>query len=88
MDLVHQILFVKLNRYGIRGVSNILFKSDVSNYNQCLSINGYEPGLAAKNCGFPQGFALGHLLFLLYINDLNQVIKISKAHRFADDIYQ
>ena len=60
----------------------------MSNYNQCLSINGYEPGLAAKNCGFPQGFALGHLLFLLYINDLNQVIKISKAHRFADDIYQ
>ena len=28
---------------------------------------------------------LGRLLFLLYINDLNQVIKFCKIHHFADD---
>ena len=41
---------------------------------------------SAINCGVPQGFVLGPLLFLLYINDLNQAIKFCKVHHFADDI--
>ena len=81
----HQILLAKLNHYGIRGVSNDWFKSYLSNCNQYVSINGYESGLAAINCGVPQGSVLGPLLFLLYINDLNQAIKFCKVHHFADD---
>ena len=76
----HQILLAKLNPYGIRGVSNDWFKSYISNRSQYVSINGYESGLAAINCG-----VLGPLLFLLYINDLNQAIKFCKVHHFADD---
>ena len=81
----HPILLAKLNHYGIRGVSNDWFKSYLSNRNQYVSINGYESGLAAINCGVPQGSVLGPLLFLLYINDLNQAIKFCKVHHFADD---
>ena len=81
----HQILLAKLNHYGIRGVSNDWFKSYLSNRNQYVSINGYESGLAAINCGVPQSSVLGPLLFLLYINDLNQAIKFCKVHHFADD---
>ena len=50
-----------------------------------VSINGYESVLAALNWGVPQGSVLGSLLFLLFINDLNQAIKFSKVHHFADD---
>ena len=81
----HQILLPKLNHYGIRGVSNDWFKSCLSNRNQHLSINRYKSGLAALCCGIPQGSVLGNLLFLLYINGLNQAIKFCKVHHFADD---
>ena len=57
----------------------------MSNCNQDVSINGYESGLAGLNCGIPQGSVLGPLLFLLYINDLNQAIKFCKVHHFTDD---
>ena len=57
----------------------------MSNCNQDVSINGYESGLAGLNCGIPQGSVLGPLLFLLYVNDLNQAIKFCKVHHFPDD---
>ena len=81
----HQILLAKLNHYGIRGVSNDWFKSYLSNHHQYVSINEYESGLAAINCGVTQGSVLVPLLFLLYINDLIQAIRFCKVHHFADD---
>ena len=74
-----------MNHYGICGVSNDWFKSYLSNQNQYVSINGFDSGLAAISCGVPQEFVLGTILFLLYINDLNQAIKFCKVHHFADD---
>ena len=72
-------------RCGIRGISNDWCKSYLSNCNQHVSINGFDSGLTTINCGVPQGSVLGPLLFLLYINDLNQAIKFCKVHHFADD---
>ena len=81
----HQILLAKLNHCGIHRVWNNSFKSYLSNRNHHISINGYESGLANKNCGVPQEFVQGPLLFLLHINDLNQAIKFWKVQHFADD---
>ena len=85
LTLDHKILLSNLDYYGIRGISNNWFKSYLPNCKQFISINGYDSGLAEINCGVPQGSVLGPLLFLLYINDLNQAIKFCKVHHFADD---
>ena len=76
-----------MDHYGIHGfsVSNDWYKSNLSNCNQFVFINGYDSGLALINCGVPQGSVLGPFLLLLYINDLHQAIKFCKVRHFADD---
>ena len=54
----HQILLVKLNHYGIGGVSNDWFKSYLPNRNQNVSVIGYESSFVVINCGVPQGSVL------------------------------
>ena len=81
----HDILLSKLEHYGIRGLANEWFKSYLSNRKQYVSINGYDSNLADVKFGVPQGSVLGPLLFLIYINDLNQALKFCKVHHFADD---
>ena len=83
----HKILLAKLNHNGIHGVIHSInsFKSYLSNRNKYVSINGYESVLAVINCGVPQGSVLGPLLFLLYINNLNQAIKFCKVLHFANN---
>ena len=82
----HDILSAKLEHYGIRGIANEWFRSYLFNRKKYVSINGHESNLASVLFGVPQGSVLGPLLFLIYINDLNQAIKLCKVHHFADDI--
>ena len=80
-----KILLRKLEFYGVRGVYNDWFKPYLSDRKQFVSINGYNYNLMPVICGVPQGFVLGPLLFLIYINDLHKAIRYCKVHHFADD---
>ena len=85
-DMVeHDILLTKLEHYGVRGLANDWFKSYLSDRKQFVSINGHDSNLASVLYDVPQGSVLGPLLFLIYINDLNQAIKFCKVHHIADD---
>ena len=74
-----------MNYYSFRGKFNDLIKSYLNNRKQFVSINGYDSTKLDVTCGVPQGSTLGPLLFLLYINDLQNSLKFAKSSHFADD---
>ena len=81
----HNILFDKLQHYGIRGTALNWFKSYFSNRMQFVQYNGVCSQKTVIECGVPQGSILGPLLFLIYINDICNVSSIFQLILFADD---
>ena len=80
----HIILLSKRNHYGIRGVAHSLLSSYLTNRKQSVFIDNYCSTPLNINNGVPQGSTLGPLLFLIYINDLENSI-VTNPRLFADD---
>jgi hypothetical protein len=81
----HEILFDKLEHYGIRGLPLQWIKSYVTNITQFVQFNEHRSSPSAVCCGVPQGSILGPLFFLLYINDICNVSQLVETILFADD---
>ena len=81
----HDILLKKLEHYGIRGTDLSWFRSYLSNRKQFVSTDGHSSSLTNISCGVPQGSVLGPLLFLTYINNLQNSSQFLSFFLFADD---
>jgi ribonucleases P/MRP protein subunit RPP40 len=80
----HQRLFKKLASHGIGGKVNIWIKNWLTGRRQKVGLQGHYSECSDVISGVPQGSVLGPLLFLIYINDLDDNI-ISMLKKFADD---
>ena len=81
----HRILLHKLYYYGIRGNAYNVIASFLDNRKQRTYVNGVLSNCADINIGVPQGSVLGPLLFLIYINDIHNVVPGESLRLFADD---
>ena len=82
----HDGLLFKLSQIGIEGQALNIVKDFLKNREQRVVIDGQSSDWAPITAGVPQGSILGPLLFLIYINDITEVIT-SDIRIFADDTF-
>ena len=81
----HQILITKLEDLGFRGNIGNILRSYLTNRVQYVCNGTTQSQRQSIQYGVPQGSILGPLLFILFINDLPEVVKTSQVTLFADD---
>jgi hypothetical protein len=82
----HQILLEKIAFNGIRGNLWRWLKSYITNRTQKVVINGHESDYVPISSGVPQGSILGPLLFILFINDIQNCFQFCDFLLYADDL--
>ena len=83
----HDILLYKLKSiFKIDGLLLNFIKNYLQNREQCVVIGNAMSGNCTVNSGVPQGSIIGPLLFVLFINDINEnVSEGTNITLYADD---
>ena len=82
----HNILLKKMSLIEFSSQSITWFGSYLSNRRFQVNVKNKYSNVANINCGVPQGSILGSLLFLLYVNDMSQVVDC-ELFLYADDSF-
>ena len=80
----HSVLMENCAPMG-RGKPGEWIESYLTNRKQLCSLNGLHSKARKVTCGIPQGSCLGPLLFIFYLNDLEECLQSSRASSYADD---
>jgi ribonuclease P/MRP protein subunit RPP40 len=82
----HKKLIQKLKSHGIQGVVLDWIEDWLSSRKQRVSVNGFMSDEKDVSSGVPQGSVLGPILFVIYINDIDdEATAIELIRKFADD---
>ena len=80
----HQRLLIKMKMLGIEGHTLNWIKAFLSGRKQCVRIDDEYSSWKSVRSGIPQGSVLGPILFVIFINDMPDVVD-SMCQLFADD---
>ena len=80
----HQRLLTKVKSFGIEGKVLGWITDWLKDRQQRVLLNGSKSEWHPVLSGVPQGSVLGPLLFILFVNDLDEVVS-SSISKFADD---
>ncbi len=83
-SVLHERLLAKLAAYGIGGKKANYIKIFLTNRCQRVIVDNGKSELAKVISGIPQGSGLGPTLFVIFINDLPELVS-STVQIFADD---
>ena len=81
----HEILLSKLLNAGLGQNLIDLIRNYLSGRMQKTKLYSVTSTLRSVRVGVPQGSTIGPLLFIVYINDLNEVLQHCKSCMYADD---
>ena len=80
----HQRLLIKLKSHGVEGKLLKWLEDWLSERKQRVVINGKSSSWRDVLSGVPQGSVLGPILFIIYVNDIDDGLTC-KISKFADD---
>lgn len=78
-------LLKKLKEFGLKNQTYKWFESYLTGRTQRTKANGIYSDEIANDLGVPQGSIIGALVFIMFINQMPNVIKDSFINLFADD---
>jgi hypothetical protein len=83
----HQRLLLKLESHGITGKVLQWISSWLSGRQQRVVLNGCASEWSSVTSGVPQGSVLGPTCFIIFINDIDEVLELVNGfvYKFADD---
>ena len=84
--LPHDLIFAKLEAYGLTKESLQLISDYLSYHKQRTKIGSAYSVWANVICGITQGSILGPLHFNTFLNDIFIVVEKSDIYNFTDDI--
>jgi len=86
-SVVHNKLLAKLSAYGIEGNLFFWIKCFLCDRTQYVVIDGHCSSVHKVLSGVPQGSVLGPILFIIYINDIVDVVENNCFCKlYADDV--
>ena len=85
-SVVHNLLLAKFHRYGVRDSALRLIRSYLTNRKQRVQVMKAFSDYIDVDMGVPQGSVLGPLLYIIFANDLVNLICDAQIVSYADDI--